>query len=943
MKLLAIALLFSLGFVSAASALPSFSNHPELIWEVLESQHFKVIYHRTQEDNSYEVVAKEVLRIAEDAYDFVTEDLQVEISKKTPIVLIGYDDEANGLANAINNSMIVWIPGMTQVTTGSMDWLRRTVTHEFTHVATYWKLEGNFPLLSKLQNLAAIPAWFIEGIAQYEAESLDNHREMFLRVNTLEDSLLPYDRLSVGFLGTNIRDSRLVYEQGFGLVRYIAGKYGREGIPQILSSVRRGYSFDDAVRLATGSTPQEIYRAWYKDTVIRYGSQAKGKDDLNDTGSRLTNTFGFNYHPVYSPDGRRIAFASSRSNDFALNDLYVMDRDGGNQRAIERDVGFTHSWSPDGQRIVYSKKGVHWGWGEVVSDLYVIGADGSGRRQLTFGLFAWDPAFSPDGERIAFVRTFGGRSEIYKMNADGTGIERITHSVDFAENFGPQWSPDGKWIAFSTFQGGKRDIAVIDTDGGNFRKLTDDVADDRTPRWSPDGSFLIFISDRDNDIPNLYAITPDGRRMVRLTDVQGGVFEPHWRPDGEEIALCYFTSQGFNIYTIRQSAISIRGKLERAPESQPVEGVVIPAPMQIPQHSRYEYNPFLSVEPILVIPFASASYGKDFAAYTFAIAGAFMDVMEKNSLQTFVQYDSLVQLPTYYLSYTNKMLLPTTNLTLLGYTFFQYDYLDNVNRGIITFSLPVNESNTVYTTADFERRKLLYVYDRTFAPDEGWINSAGLGWEYSAITSRVDSDINPAGGRKFGLLGAKAFPQLGSNYEFYQGEGQYREYIDLNQWLRYNVVALRLRGALVEGPSVPRQRLIYTYSGPTIAFAPVPILDIFSTEPLIRGLDLNEAMLGNRFVGGSAEYRFPVFTDMNLRFLFIYFERLHSSIFFDVGKAWFDELEWKGFKVGFGNESRLRMLFANSSVILRVGVGFQPRWPPNRMTGKLIIGIGAPF
>ena len=94
-----------------------------------------------------------------------------------------------------------------------------------------------------------------------------------------------------------------------------------------------------------------------------------------------------------------------------------------------------------------------------------------------------EPVWSPDGTRIAFESFREGNGDIYVMNADGSGLTRLTS--DPALDSSPSWSPDGTRIAFESSREGNINIYVIDADGSNLARLTDDPAVDKDPVWSP--------------------------------------------------------------------------------------------------------------------------------------------------------------------------------------------------------------------------------------------------------------------------------------------------------------------------------------------------------------------------------------------------------------------------------------------------------------------------
>jgi len=167
-------------------------------------------------------------------------------------------------------------------------------------------------------------------------------------------------------------------------------------------------------------------------------------------------------------------------------------------------------------------------------EIYVMNADGTGVTRLTNGPAAdGGPAWSPDGTRIAFTHNF---DDIYVMNADGTNQTNLTNSA--ALEAGPAWSPDGSRIAFQACEGldyGPCDIYVMSADGAGRTNLTG-TGDNSACAWSPDGSKIVFSSHRDGNI-EIYLMNPDGTGVTRLTHSVGSDWLPAWSPDGTKIAF----------------------------------------------------------------------------------------------------------------------------------------------------------------------------------------------------------------------------------------------------------------------------------------------------------------------------------------------------------------------------------------------------------------------
>ncbi len=228
----------------------------------------------------------------------------------------------------------------------------------------------------------------------------------------------------------------------------------------------------------------------------------------------------------YAARGAKIAFSSTRNGN---SKIYIMDGDGGNQVRLTDDPAWDHepSWSPDGDRIAFSRNSnIH------VMDSNVI--DGWVLMNLTGMSSGWEPAWSPDGAKIAFTRFKAAQQQVWVMDADGQNQILLTH---VGANSSPAWSPDGKRIAFSSTRVVGSDIYVMDENGDNQVRLTQDKGLEDNPSWSPGGQWIAYDSFTRSLVHEIHVVKTDGSGLTRrLTRGRPHKRCPAWSPDGRTIA-----------------------------------------------------------------------------------------------------------------------------------------------------------------------------------------------------------------------------------------------------------------------------------------------------------------------------------------------------------------------------------------------------------------------
>ncbi|MBN2036160.1 MAG: PD40 domain-containing protein [Chitinispirillaceae bacterium] len=596
----------------------------------VHTEHYIVVF-----DDGNEFFANEAITVAEEVWDELALAYNVfEDYQKIYVYILDPGDNANGYAIPAKNTVTIYTTNLNAGIRGTSNWIRNVMTHELAHVfsikaASKNMLFDNFTVMSwsrfrnpdwsaqaRYWNVLA-PSWWVEGIAQYEAyrnrnDFWDTHRDMFLRMASLENDLLDYVEMGV-YGNRNGFYEEMVYNQGFSLVLFIDSLFGRERVRQS-ARAKSWFNFDGSLKKATGKSGRQLYDMWKKALREKYGRAVAPVQGNVREGSLYFDGGFWDQFPSISPDDERCAFVSNRGFDVRYTHLYVWDKRAKVARRLlpeDKTVDSRIQWFPDAKSVLYSR----WNKQAAYLDLYRCYINRKTETPITWHARAMDPALSRDGKTIAYIENRGGMQNLMLIDGDGRNRRQLTNFANGTQLFSPCWTPDGKHIVLGIFNGADRDIAMVNADaepldksrkltdtlffpeslnfaaGLGFRLLVHSTADERDPCLSPDGKTLYFSSDRtgifniyrmdlaavlardtaraagqDTIAPNDSAVAQDSPARPdsaparekaparidaeQITNVLGGAFHPSIDRDNARIYFTGFHAADYSIYSI---------------------------------------------------------------------------------------------------------------------------------------------------------------------------------------------------------------------------------------------------------------------------------------------------------------------------------------------------------------------------------------------------------
>jgi hypothetical protein len=294
---------------------------------------------------------------------------------------------------------------------------------------------------------------------------------------------------------------------------YIGGTYGDGAVTNLYTTAGRA-GLDEGLQVVTGMSPDSLSEDWIRAVRATYGPLLAGRTPADEVGRRVLSadagTGEVNVSPALSPDGRYVAFLSSKDL-FSMN-LYVADAETG--RIVSR--------------LRSSNLDTHF------DAIRFINSSGT---------------WSPDGRRFAFVTFAQGDNELAIWNVETGRIERRISVRGVSALAQPAWSPDGSAIAVSGMDGGISDLYLVELSSGRVRQLTDDRYGDLQPAWSPSGDRIAFVSDRGPGGTD-FSTLDFGEPRLALLEVATGAIEPLRPFDGGLQHNPQFAPDGQGLYFI---------------------------------------------------------------------------------------------------------------------------------------------------------------------------------------------------------------------------------------------------------------------------------------------------------------------------------------------------------------------------------------------------------
>jgi len=646
-----------------------------------------------------------------------------------------------------------------------------------------------------------------------------------------------------------------------------------------------------------GQNYESLWNDWQRTLRTRFNKEKEAltQSELSDSQA-ITQSGDWNLGPRFNPRGDTLSY--TRINPHEYPTLRLTDAAGEEDRdGVRRNFGYTSTWSPDGQVLVFSQFDFYRNY-SVYNDLYLYDRSRSSLRRLTEGARLRDPDFHPAGHDLIAVENRRGQNRLV-LNSLETGAQETLDWIEADITLAhPRWSPDGKRLAVSASKSGQQGLYVIDMAQKKVTPILMDKALDLNPTWSPDGKYIVFSSDA-TGIFNLYAYDLEGGGLFQVSRVLGGVLTPELNPEMTEVYFSSYSSKGFDIH-----------RMPWDPSTWlPVEGL----PMQAVPEETFAasalndaleaYSPWPSLRP----RYGSPILGSDEDGVQIGAATGGQDILGKHKFDALALYGPEAGRAAYSMQYINDLFYPSlqfgfTDLAIAHADLIPNDdYWERIRRFDFSASFPTlsfSRFHAITLGYRFERiSSLTDIPSGLLRPDEGDLAGFRLMLSFDSTKSYGFSSSREDGRRLF-LRYERLGDRLGSDFNQDRYTAAWQEYLGL-PW-RHHLMASRIRGGYSRGdPLVQRAFELGR------ARLSEELINPEQTELALRGYP-SRLLRGRKFTLATLEYRFPIHNiERGIRTWPFFFRRLHGALFYDIGNAWDDHTSLSEFRSSTGLELKM--------------------------------------
>lgn len=383
-----------------------------------------------------------------------------------------------------------------------------------------------------------------------------------------------------GITGKRVGATRVTVE--------IEGKRAQAEVTVTIAAVARVAVTPGAAVISLGDTRQYVARVYdardneLTDRAVVWSTDAPSVSPINPTGRVWGASPGYSTIRATSegktgavwltvangePDSLRADLLYYRISAAAWGEIMILGESGAPIRVNAGTVSRQPTARPDGARIAFAVSMTELGTGARVDDIFAVDRNGMNMKRLTSEPGTDDePAWSPDGERIAYrhLDPVTGRSSIWVMDADGANKVNLSDGADPTLSLAsPAWSPDGSHLAIAATPpaGTTSGIWTLRADGTEWRQVTaSNTGFDAMPSWSPDGARIAFTRRYEPDGDRDLAIVTLATGATQRLPLPGQQWHPAWSPDGAHIAFWQpvGSTGGNGIYTVRADGTNVR-------------------------------------------------------------------------------------------------------------------------------------------------------------------------------------------------------------------------------------------------------------------------------------------------------------------------------------------------------------------------------------------------